>query len=76
MSVPSGEFLVWLKNLLVVLHLLILPSSWVVVECAVSERKSPPGWRSASALNPKMRRGLSVLFVSWKMGRTQEHTRI
>jgi hypothetical protein len=42
----------------------------------VSERKSPAGWRSAPALNPKMRRGLSVLLVSWKMGRTQEHTRI
>jgi hypothetical protein len=27
-------------------------------------------------LNPKLRRGLSVLLVSWKMGRTQEHTRI
>jgi hypothetical protein len=36
----------------------------------MSERKSPAGWRSAPALNPKMRRGLSVLLVSWKMGRT------
>jgi hypothetical protein len=35
-----------------------------------SESKSPAGWRSAPALNPKMRRGLSVLLVSWKMGRT------
>jgi hypothetical protein len=26
--------------------------------------------------NPKMRRGLSILLVSWKMGRTQEHSRI
>jgi hypothetical protein len=42
----------------------------------VSERKSPAGWRNAPALNPKMKRGLSVLLVSWKMGRTQEHTRI
>jgi hypothetical protein len=42
----------------------------------VSERKSPAGWWSAPALNPNMRRGLSVLLVSWKMGRTQEHTRI
>jgi hypothetical protein len=42
----------------------------------MSERKSPAGWRSAPALNPKMRRGLRVLLVSWKMGRTQEHTRI
>jgi hypothetical protein len=37
---------------------------------------SPAGWRNAPALNPKMRRGLSVLLVSWKMERTQEHTRI
>jgi hypothetical protein len=42
----------------------------------LSERKSPAGWRSAPTLNPKMRRGLSILLVSWKMGRTQEHTRI
>jgi hypothetical protein len=42
----------------------------------MSGRKSPAGWRSAPALNPKMRRGLSVLLVSWKMGRTQEHIRI
>jgi hypothetical protein len=42
----------------------------------MSERKSPAGWRSAPALNPKMRRGLSVLLISWKMGRTQEHIRI
>jgi hypothetical protein len=42
----------------------------------MSERKSPAGWRSAPSLNPKMRRGLSVLLVHWKMGRTQEHTRI
>jgi hypothetical protein len=27
------------------------------------ERKSPTGWRNAPALNPKMRRGLSVLLV-------------
>jgi hypothetical protein len=32
----------------------------------VSERKSPAGWRNAPALNPKMRRGLSVLPVRWK----------
>jgi hypothetical protein len=29
----------------------------------LSERKSPAGWRNAPALNPKMRRGLSVLPV-------------
>jgi hypothetical protein len=29
----------------------------------MSERKSPSGWQSAPALNPKMRRGLSVLLV-------------
>jgi hypothetical protein len=38
----------------------------------LSESKSPPGWRSAPALNPKMRRGLNVLLVSWKSG---ENTR-
>jgi hypothetical protein len=27
------------------------------------KRKSPAGWRNALALNPKMRRGLSVLLV-------------
>jgi hypothetical protein len=30
------------------------------------------GWRNAPALNPKMRRGLSVLLVTWKNG---ENTR-
>jgi hypothetical protein len=30
----------------------------------MSERKSPAWWRSAPALNPKMRRGLSVLLVA------------
>jgi hypothetical protein len=29
----------------------------------VLQRKSPGGWRIAPALNPKMRRGLSVLPV-------------
>jgi hypothetical protein len=32
----------------------------------VSERKSPAGWWNAPALNPNMRRGLSVLPVRWK----------
>jgi hypothetical protein len=33
-----------------------------------------PGWRSIPALNPKMRRGLSVLLVSWKSGKnTRTH---
>ena len=31
----------------------------------MSERKSPAGWRNAPALNPKMRRGLSVLAARW-----------
>jgi hypothetical protein len=40
----------------------------------VSESKSPAGWRSAPALNPKMRRGLSILLVSWKSGKnTRTH---
>jgi hypothetical protein len=42
----------------------------------MSERKSSAGWRSAPVLNPKMRRGLSVLLVSWKVERTQEYTMI
>jgi hypothetical protein len=32
----------------------------------MSERKSLAGWRNAPALNPKMKRGLSVLPVRWK----------
>jgi hypothetical protein len=40
----------------------------------MSESKSPAGWRSALALNPKMRMGLSVLLVSWKSGKnTRTH---
>jgi hypothetical protein len=35
----------------------------------MSESKSPVGWQSAPALNPKMRRGLSVLLVIWKSGK-------
>jgi hypothetical protein len=32
----------------------------------LSERNSPAGWRNAPTLDPKMRRGLSVLPVRWK----------
>jgi hypothetical protein len=39
---------------------------------SLSERKSPAGWRNAPTLNPKMRRGLSVLPVT-RLG--DEHTR-
>jgi hypothetical protein len=40
----------------------------------MSESKSPTWWRSAPTLNPKMRRGLSVLLVSWKSGKnTRTH---
>jgi hypothetical protein len=35
----------------------------------MSESKSPVGWRSAPALNPKMRRGLGVLLVSRENGK-------
>jgi hypothetical protein len=52
----------------------IMPSPYLARQ--MSERKSPAEWRSAPALNPKIRRGLSVLLVSWKMGRTQEHIKI
>jgi hypothetical protein len=31
----------------------------------LSESRSPPGWRSAPTLNPKMRRGLGVLLDRW-----------
>jgi hypothetical protein len=34
--------------------------------CQMSERNSSAGWRNAPTLNPKMRRGLSVLPVRWK----------
>jgi hypothetical protein len=34
-------------------------------EEALSESKSAAGWRSAPALNPKMRRGLGVLLDRW-----------
>jgi hypothetical protein len=43
-----------------------MPSPYLARQ--MSERKSPAGWQSALALNPKMRRGLSVLLVSRKMG--------
>jgi hypothetical protein len=33
---------------------------------------SPAEWRNATALNPKMRRGLNVLPIYWKV---EEHTR-
>jgi hypothetical protein len=42
----------------------------------MSERKSLVGWRNAPALNPKMRRGLSVLPVLLSDDRTQEHTKV
>jgi hypothetical protein len=38
----------------------------------LSERESPAGWRNAPALNPKMRRGLSVLPVT---SFVDEHTK-
>jgi hypothetical protein len=49
-----------------------MPSPYLARQ--MSERKSPAEWRSAPALNPKMRSGLSILLVSWKMGRnTRTH---
>jgi hypothetical protein len=39
----------------------------------MSERKSSAGWRSAPALNPKMRRGLSVLPVLLSEHQAHEH---
>jgi hypothetical protein len=37
------------------------------------ESKSPAGWQSAPALNPKMRRGLGVSLVSWKSGKKHKN---
>jgi hypothetical protein len=48
----------------------LAPSPYLVRQ--MSERKSPAGWRNAPALNPKMRRGLSVLPVT-RLG--DEHIR-
>jgi hypothetical protein len=40
----------------------------------MSESESLAGWRSAPALNPKMRRGLDVSLVSWgNMKNTRTH---
>jgi hypothetical protein len=33
----------------------------------VGEENSPTGWRNAPALDPKMRRGLSVMHVYWEI---------
>jgi hypothetical protein len=40
----------------------------------LSERRSPAGWRSAPALNPKMRRGLVVLLDRWSEGEELKNT--
>jgi hypothetical protein len=45
-----------------------MPSPYLA--CQMSKSKSPAGWWSAPALNPKMRRGLSVLLVSRENGKT------
>jgi hypothetical protein len=42
----------------------LMPSPYLARQ--MSESKSPAGWRSGPALNPKMRRGLCVLLVSWE----------
>jgi hypothetical protein len=50
----------------------LMPSPYLARQ--MSESKSLAGWRSAPALNPKMRRGLSVLLVSCKSGKnTRTH---
>jgi hypothetical protein len=49
-----------------------MPSPYLARQ--MSERKSLARWRSAPALNPKMRWGLGVLLVSWKLsGNTRTH---
>jgi hypothetical protein len=40
----------------------------------MSESSSPAGWRSAPALNPKMRRGLGVLLDRWSEGEELKNT--
>jgi hypothetical protein len=45
-----------------------------VVLYLLSERKSPAGWQSAPALNPKMRRGLGVLLDRWSEGEELRNT--
>jgi hypothetical protein len=42
----------------------------------MSERKSPTGWQGTPALNPKMRRGLSVLLVLLSEHQAHEHARV
>jgi hypothetical protein len=42
----------------------------------VGEEISPAGWRIAPALNPKKRRGLSVLLVARLVMNTREHARV
>jgi hypothetical protein len=46
----------------------------VKIKEKVSERKSLVGWRSAPALNPKMRRGLGVLLDRWSEGEELKNT--
>jgi hypothetical protein len=51
---------------------LILPQDTPTWRAKCRRENSPAGWRNAPALDPKMRRGLSVLPVYWKV---EEHTR-
>jgi hypothetical protein len=43
-------------------HLLFM---MLVGQCHCRRENSPAGWRNAPTLNPKMRRGLSVLPARW-----------
>jgi hypothetical protein len=55
----------------------LMPSPYLARQ--MSERKSPAGWWSAPALNPKMRRGLSVLLVSctkWEEHKNTQEFRV
>jgi hypothetical protein len=40
----------------------------------MSESRSPAGWRSAPALNPKIRRGLGILLDHWSEGEELKNT--
>jgi hypothetical protein len=49
-----------------------MPSPYLARQ--MSERKSPVGWRSAPALNPKMKRSLGVLLDRWSEGEELKNT--
>jgi hypothetical protein len=55
---------------------ILIPRLDDMLDELMSERKSLAVWWNAPALNPKMRRGLSVLPVRWKREEHKKQTRI